>query len=389
MEKKQIALLKRQDSYKITIPEEVESKIRFVCQKIWKDEWSGTLFYKPEGSFEDGTLNIRCVDIYIMDIGYAAYTEFDMSPDVISYMTENPELLDCQMGLIHSHNQMATFFSGTDVSTLKEEGFDRNHFVSLIVNNEGTYTAAITRRVNTTETVTSEYTYNTFNDESVKGVENYTTNDEYLEYFPLNIIFEKNNNYTESLNERLLELKKAKENRIKGRNIFTNSKGYTSYAGIPTKSFEKTLEEDIKKPSSNSKELEFEFEDVTDGYIPYGKITFNKKIIKSLVLQLVTGSIILPNESKIDINKWAQGMVPLYENRFGKGVEGFKLFKAWAEPYVEFICCFSEDDELIQQGLTDDELSAICAYDIIRELERLPQNEYIKAYIKCLGHYII
>lgn len=389
MEKKQIALLKRQDSYKITIPEEVESKIRFVCQKIWKDEWSGTLFYKPEGSFEDGTLNIRCVDIYIMDIGSAAYTEFDMSPDVISYMTENPELLDCQMGLIHSHNQMATFFSGTDISTLKEEGFDRNHFVSLIVNNEGTYTAAITRRINTTEIVTSEYTYNTFNDESVKGVENYTTNDEYLEYFPLDIIFEKSNSYTEGLNERLLELKKAKEDRVKGRNIYTNSKGYTSYTSIPTKSFEKTLKEDIKKPSSNSKELEFEFEDIADGYIPYGKITFNKKIIKSLVLQLITGSIILPNESKIDVTKWAQGMVPLYENRFGKGVEGFKLFKAWAEPYVEFICCFSEDDELLQQGLTDDELSAICAYDIIRELERLPQNEYIKAYIKCLGHYII
>lgn len=107
MEQKQIALLKRQDSYKIIIPEDVETKIRFVCQKIWKDEWSGTLFYKPEGSFEDGTLTIRCVDIYIMDIGSAAYTEFDMSPDVISYMTENPELLDCQMGLIHSHNQMA------------------------------------------------------------------------------------------------------------------------------------------------------------------------------------------------------------------------------------------------------------------------------------------
>lgn len=284
---------------------------------------------------------------------------------------------------------MSTFFSQTDISTLKEEGFDRNHFVSLIVNNEGTYTAAITRRVNTTETVTSEYTYNTFNDETIKGVENYTTTDEYLEYFPLDIIFEKSNSYTEGLNERLLELKKAKEDKIKGRNIYTNSRGYASYTSTPTKSFEKTLEEDIKKPNNNSKELEFEFEDITDGYIPYGRVTFNKKTIKSLVLQLITGSIILPNESKIDINKWAQGMVSLYENRFGKGVEGFKLFKAWAEPYVEFICCFSEDDELLQQGLTDDELSAICAYDIIRELERLPQNEYIKAYIKCLGHYII
>ena len=36
-----------------------------------------------------------------MDIGSQAYTEFDMSPDVIAYMTDHPELLDCQMGLIH------------------------------------------------------------------------------------------------------------------------------------------------------------------------------------------------------------------------------------------------------------------------------------------------
>lgn len=82
-----------------------------------------------------------------MDIGTQAYTEFDMNPDVIAYMCENPELLDCQMGLIHSHNNMSTFFSETDTATLKEEGRDRNNFVSLIVNNAGTYTAAITRRV--------------------------------------------------------------------------------------------------------------------------------------------------------------------------------------------------------------------------------------------------
>lgn len=79
----------------------MEEKIRFLCQQIWKDEWSGVLFYKHEGKFEDGSLVIRCTDICIMDVGTAAYTEFNMSPDVISYMTNNPELLDCQMGLIH------------------------------------------------------------------------------------------------------------------------------------------------------------------------------------------------------------------------------------------------------------------------------------------------
>ena len=37
-----------------------------------------------------------------------------------------------------------TFFSGTDLNTLQEEGSDMNNFLSLIVNNAGQYTAAIT-----------------------------------------------------------------------------------------------------------------------------------------------------------------------------------------------------------------------------------------------------
>lgn len=88
-------------NYKLVIPAEVERKIRFACQKVWNTEWSGTLFFTHEGSFANNDLVIRCVDIYIMDIGNATYTEFDMNPDVIAYMTNNPELLDCQMGLIH------------------------------------------------------------------------------------------------------------------------------------------------------------------------------------------------------------------------------------------------------------------------------------------------
>lgn len=46
---------------------------------------------------------------------------------------------------------MPTFFSGTDLATLRTEGFDRNCFVSLIVNNAGEYSAAITRKVEYTE----------------------------------------------------------------------------------------------------------------------------------------------------------------------------------------------------------------------------------------------
>lgn len=107
VQKKVLSLEKHTDTYKLVIPADVEKKIRHLCNKVSQVEWSGTLFYVHSGSYEEGTLEIRCVDIFPMDIGSQAYTEFDMSPDVIAYMTNHPELLDCQMGLIHSHNNMA------------------------------------------------------------------------------------------------------------------------------------------------------------------------------------------------------------------------------------------------------------------------------------------
>ena len=122
---------------------------------------------------------------------------------------------------------------------------------------------------------------------------------------------------------------------------------------------------------------------------PYDFIEFDKEIIKSLVLQLITGSIIIPNASKIDVKKWAQGMVPLYERRFGKGERGMKLCKAWAEGYIEFLCWFTEDSNLIDTELDDNELAAICARDIIKELIKFPENVYIKEYINILEGYLI
>lgn len=109
-QKKALSLEKHTDTYKLVISADVEKKIRHLCNRISQVEWSGTLFYTYSGSYEEGTLEIRCVDIFPMDIGSQAYTEFDMSPDVVAYMADHPELLDCQMGLIHSHNNMAKQF---------------------------------------------------------------------------------------------------------------------------------------------------------------------------------------------------------------------------------------------------------------------------------------
>ena len=379
-------------NYKLVIPAEVERKIRFACQKVWSTEWSGTLFFTHEGSFENNDLVIRCVDIYIMDIGTASYTEFDMNPDVISYMCENPELLDCQMGLIHSHNNMSTFFSGTDTATLKEEGTDRNNFVSLIVNNAGTYTAAITRRVKSKH-IKEAVSYEFFGDGEKHDSKEYESDEDEIEWFYLKIEKEGENYAFPDMETRLEEIKKAKEEKAKRtqapvyqndyKPIIANS--YGTKAG-PANIIKKEDKEVGKKTLFDEVEQDLPF----DGYeIPYGQVTFDKTAIKSLVLQLLTSSIIISNDSKIDINKWAKSMPTLYEKRFGKGEEGMENFKMWADTYTEYLVWYVSDEKLEELGFDESEICAICAHDMIEELTKLPENDYIKGYIDALQKYLV
>ena len=384
-------------NYKLIIPAEVERKIRFACQKVWNAEWSGTLFFTHEGSFENDDLVIRCVDIYIMDIGTQAYTEFDMNPDVISYMCENPELLDCQMGLIHSHNNMSTFFSGTDTATLKEEGRDRNNFVSLIVNNAGTYTAAITRRIKSKQTKES-VSYEFFGDGEKQDTKEYISDADEIEWFYLKIENEDETFSFPDMAARLEEIKQVKAEKAKKaqkaqtpvyqggyKPVIANSYG--------TKAGPANL---VKKEDNKSKVVQSTLFDNVDDLpfdddynLPYGQVTFDKVTLKSLVLQLITGSIIISNDSKIDITKWVKSMSALYEKRFGKGEEGMKNFKMWADTYTEYLTWYTTDEKLEELGFDETEICAICAHDMIEELTKLPENDYIKGYIDALQKYLI
>lgn len=383
-------------NYKLIIPAEVERKIRFACQKVWSTEWSGALFFTHEGSFENNDLIIRCVDIYIMDIGTQAYTEFDMNPDVIAYMCENPELLDCQMGLIHSHNNMSTFFSGTDTATLKEEGRDRNNFVSLIVNNAGTYTAAITRRVKSKQ-VKESVSYEFFGDGEKHDTEEYISDADEIEWFYLKIEKEGENYSFPDMDARLEEIRKQKKEKAEKAKITApvyTGKYLNVVASQPVKAgpaninkgkveqkpVQKTLFDDVKE-----NELPFEEEGPA---IPYGQVFVNQKTIESLVRQLITCSIIIPNESKVDIDKWAKNMPALYENRFDKGDAGMKKFQEWADPYTEFLTWNVEDEDLEAMGFDQTEIQSICAHDLIEALTKLPENDYIKAYIDELEKYL-
>lgn len=381
-------------NYKLIIPAEVERKIRFVCQKVWSTEWSGTLFFTHEGSFENDDLVIRCVDIYIMDIGTQAYTEFDMNPDVISYMCENPELLDCQMGLIHSHNNMSTFFSGTDTATLKEEGRDRNNFVSLIVNNAGSYTAAITRRIKSKQ-VKESVSYEFFGDGEKQGTKEYVSDADEIEWFYLKIEKEGENYSFPDMAARLEGIKQAKAEKAKKvqtpvyqggyKPVIANS--YGTKAGPANLVKKEADKPKVIQPTlfDNANDLPFD-----DNYsLPYGQVTFDKVTLKSLVLQLITGSIIISNDSKIDISKWAKSMPTLYEKRFGKGEEGMKNFKMWADTYTEYLTWYVTDEKLEELGYDEIEICAICAHDMIEELTKLPENDYIKGYIDALQKYLV
>lgn len=381
-------------NYKLIIPAEVERKIRFACQKVWSTEWSGILFFTHEGSFENNDLVIRCVDIYIMDIGTQAYTEFDMNPDVIAYICENPELLDCQMGLIHSHNNMSTFFSGTDTATLKKEGRDRNNFVSLIVNNAGSYTAAITRRVKSKQ-VKESVSYEFFGDGEKHDTKEYVSSADEIEWFYLKIEKEGENYSFPDMAARLEEIKQAKAERAEKAQTPVYQGGYkpviaNSYgtkagpANLVKKEADKPK---VVQPTlfDNADDLPFE-----EGYnIPYGQVSFDKVTLKSLVLQLITGSIIISNDSKIDITKWAKLMPTLYEKRFGKGKVGMDNFKIWAETYTEYLTWYITDEKLEELGFDETEICAICAHDMIEELTKLPENDYIKGYIDALQKYLV
>jgi hypothetical protein len=167
---------------------------------------------------EDGTFKVTCVDFFVMDIGTAGFTQYDESVEVVDYMCQHPELLEngVYQGLIHSHNNMATFFSGTDTATLLSEGQDTVHFVSLIVNNAGKYTAGVTRRV-TMETKaegTIKYTkdarYKTYQDgvvtlaaaQSEEKKVSQVQKDEYIEWFGLTIEKAEVSNDFEEVDQR-------------------------------------------------------------------------------------------------------------------------------------------------------------------------------------------
>ena len=374
-------ILKKQDNtYKLIITPELEEKIRFLCARFPNNEYSGVLFYDYTGRFEDNSLVLTAKDFCLMDYGSATYTEFDKSAEICNYMIEH-DLLECQQGLMHSHDQMSTFFSGTDLGTLQEEGSDMNNFLSLIVNNAGQYTAAITRKVKHIPHVTEVLEYDFFGEETINiGRDEYDAIESYeIEYFFLNI--EKPTvsiGYTD-LFSRIEEISKDKSK-------ITNIKRepHTNIVMEPT-----------IKATPLYKEANIPFSKVnttvqtgvdTDESIDYNKYKFNETDLNSITKQLLIGSPIFTPK---DLNEWVQKMPTVFSKRFGEGQKGLENYRAFIGYFVEFLVTEAFDENLAEEGYLEDSQMAICAYGVLQKLHTFKTNSFIEVIEDEVERFII
>lgn len=374
-------ILKKQDNtYKLIITPELEEKIRFLCARFPNNEYSGVLFYDYTGRFEDNSLVLTAKDFCLMDYGSATYTEFDKSAEICNYMIEH-DLLECQQGLMHSHDQMSTFFSRTDLGTLQEEGSDMNNFLSLIVNNAGQYTAAITRKVKHIPHVTEVLEYEFFGEETINiGNDEYDAIESYeIEYFFLNI--EKptvNIGYTDLFN-RIEEISKDK----------------TKITNISREPRTNLIVDSTLKATPLYKETNIPFSKAntavqagvdTDESIDYNKYKFNETDLNNIVKQLLIGSPIFTPK---DLNEWVQKMPTVFSKRFGEGQKGLANYRAFIGYFVEFLVTEAFDDNLAEEGYLEDSQMAICAYGVLQKLHTFKTNSFIEVIEDEVERFII
>lgn len=414
-DKPKATLVKNNRIYKMVIPANVEQKIRFACAAVPNLEWSGVLFYTYTGTFEKCDLTVTCKDILVMDVGNATYTEWCADAEVISYMAEN-DLLDCQMGIVHSHNNMAAFFSGTDTATLLAEGQDRNNIVSLIVNNKGEYQAAITRLVVTTATVKETGTYQFFGEGEKQYDDEYETEDIYVEYFMFDIVKKSPKGLPDFI-DRMSEVMKKKK--PVAQTAYGNWQTPSWQQPRPAASFSTTPSTVVTtaKPAQVQTNNAAKLKVATPGTVPMpaktgetdkstltvfpastptGKVNYSPTakidtpediFIESLAIQLVTGDVTESYNGTIILDEYVKKeMYKKFFNRFGYDTSNTSCFMSWLDSILDFLICSAQCDsyDVFDYG-RDAEGIAFALHDRLKSLPN--KNIYLNAIINRLVIY--
>lgn len=395
MEKKTEYILRQgvqsssRQKFRLIVTPEFDNKIKWLCLHSDNKEWSGIMYYKVEGTFETG-MKFTPLNLLLMDLGSAGSTSYDESPDMASFLCDHPELIseDVQQGLIHSHNVMRAFFSEIDETTLKLEGTDRNHFLSLIVNNDGEYVARVTRKCDAADKITRNLDYETYGGKSVNVPMELERTIHFVEWFDVEI---SSNAPQYELRSRIGELKAnaaAKEaalmscsqgiyaprvyNSYSGESWYDRNNFQTPAKQAPVK-VEKGDKPAVPKPSPNSV-----FQKA--GAVP--EETFLQKEAKRLVMQLLTGNISVSEASGINMPNWVKNMPNLFSKRFAD----IKGYSDYISSYSDFLI-----DEWVQSNEDSVYEDPGCLNSLIDEmiilLESYGENDYVEAVKDALTTY--
>lgn len=344
--------------YNLVVTKNLEDKIRFLCNKVSNIEWSGVLFYTVEGNYQNN-LKIICHDLYLKDIGNNVSTEFTTEVDEVNYAVEH-NLMDCFTGLIHSHHVMRTNFSGTDLNTLYTEGLDTNNFVSLIVNNQGTYNAAITRKEIRKYDIHLTRTNCFFDGNSQDSKEHTSKEVTKVIYNYLDITIEKDGKLLE-LEQRFNEVNsKIKSNK-------ENNKPVTSVFDIAA---------DMENKQTNH--------NVSSTFLQSAlnpPILFEEKDIDDILAILLTGDVTV-DSSKINVKVLKTDYI---DKEFDQAFKN-KDFSMYANSIIELL--LENKNLMMKYHMEYEEFTFCMARELIERLDKLPSNKFIDTYILNLEQYM-
>lgn len=234
----------------LLISSQLKDQIDYLHKKVGKKEWSGNLIYKiVEGDItEPDTLVMQAVGIYLMDVGTAGGTDFEMEEeDTIDMYDKFPELIesdeDYRIGLIHTHHNMNIYFSGVDNSELEDNARNYSPYLSLIVGFSKDYKA---RTAFVTEISTKSQTSFKFNNisdnETVLEREDEETK-EVVCYYDCDVVV---SNVSSEFEERYEAVKE------KNKKTHTYQRGYGAYGYGGHNGYVRPYKGSKKAPSSKN-----------------------------------------------------------------------------------------------------------------------------------------
>ena len=125
---------------KLIIPKKIHNKYTYLLNRFKDLEWSGPAWYKVKTDEDGFPTEWRIIHFHPLDLGSHAATEWE-AKDLAKILKETyntvPSLKKSYMGLIHSHNTMGAFLSGTDTDTIQEMAPDEGFYGSLVVASAG------------------------------------------------------------------------------------------------------------------------------------------------------------------------------------------------------------------------------------------------------------